>query len=181
MFVFRSTGCLHEITVPEVNMASHRVDVPNRLLLVEDLCRLGNQMQNITSRQLRTGARDMKQNIINRILPLARVLHKLKPQRKHFNSVWCSEKKPEGSSTWTPQLEKAGGKLYRAYRALCPAHVICLEYTNVKDYRYINCCNVTLSYLCSKYSRHKSTCMRQAYGSNNGVTKKPCESNKEYF
>lgn len=181
MFVFRSTGCLHEITVPEVNMVSRRVDVPNRLLLVEDLCRLGSQMQNIPSRQLRTGARDMKQNIIKRILPLACVLHKLIPQRKHFNSVWYSEKKPAGSSTWTPQLEKAGGLLYRAYRALCPAHVIRLDYINVKDYRYINCCNVTQSYVCSKCSTHKSTCMRQAYGSNNGVTKKRCESDKEYF
>lgn len=165
-----------------MNMVSRRVNVPNRLLLVEGLCRLGNQMQNIPSHQLRTGARDMKQNIIKYILPSARVLHKLKPQRKHFNSVWYSEKKPAGSSTWTSQLKGAGGLLYRAYRALCPAHVICLDYINVKDYRYINCCNVTLSYLCSKYSRHKSTCMRQAYGSNNGVTKKkPCESNKEYF
>lgn len=178
MFVFRGTGCT---AVPEVNMVSRRVDVPDRLFLVEELCCLGNQMQTIPSRQFRTGARDMKQNIIKRILPLARVLHKLKPQRKHFNSVWYSKKKPAGSSTWTPQLKKAEGLLYRAYRALCPAHVICLDYINVKDYRYINCCNVTLSYLCSKYSRHKSTCMRQAYGSNNGVTKNPRESNKEYF
>lgn len=67
-------------------MVPRRVEVPNRLLLVEDLCRLGNQMQNIPSRQLRTGARDMKQNIIKRILP-SDGLHKLKPQRKHFNSV----------------------------------------------------------------------------------------------
>ena len=74
------------ITVPVMNVVSCCVDVPSGLLGVRNLCCVGDQMLNIPPRQLRTGARDMKQNIIKRILPSARVLHRLKPQRKHFNS-----------------------------------------------------------------------------------------------
>lgn len=91
---------MYHNTVPMMNMVSCCVDVPSRLFGVRDLCCLGDEMLNIPPRQLRTGARDMKQNIIKRILPSARVLHWLKPQRKHFNSTWYSERKPAGSSKW---------------------------------------------------------------------------------
>lgn len=33
----------------------------------------------------------------------------------------------------------------------------------------------------SRSSRHESTCLSQAYGFNNDVTKKNCECNKEYL
>lgn len=74
-------------TIPMMNMVSCCVDVPPRHIGVGDLGCLGNQMLNIPPRQLRTGAKDMKQNIIKHVLPSARVLHQVKPQRKHFNSV----------------------------------------------------------------------------------------------
>lgn len=70
-----------------VNVVSCGVDVPAGLGGVGDLCRLGDQMLNIPPRQLRTGARHMKQNIIKRAIPSVRVLHRAKPQRKHFNSA----------------------------------------------------------------------------------------------
>lgn len=77
----------HSWTVPVVNVVSRGVDVPPGLRDVGDLCRLGDQMLNIPPCQLRTGARHMKQNNIKRAIPSFRVLHRAKPQRKHFNSV----------------------------------------------------------------------------------------------
>lgn len=56
-------------TVPVVNVVSRGVDAPPGLRGVGDLCRLGDQMLNIPPRQLRTGARHMKQNIIRRAIP----------------------------------------------------------------------------------------------------------------
>lgn len=107
-------------------------EVPPGLLGVVDLCRLGDQMLNIPPCQLRTGARDMKQNIIKRILPSVRVLHRLKPQWKHFNSVWYSEEKPAGSSMWTLVLKKTGGLFYWVYSTLNQAHMQCLYCINAK-------------------------------------------------
>lgn len=113
-------------------------EVPPGLLGVVDLCRLGDQMLNIPPRQLRTGARDMKQNIIKRILPSVRVLHRLKPQWKHFNSVWYSEKKPAGSSTWTLWRRLEGcfiGLTAHSIRHTCNAYTVLM----LKFYWYINC------------------------------------------
>lgn len=84
MFAFKTIECLHDITVPMMNVVSYSTDVPPRL---SDLGCLGDQILNILPCQFRTGARDMKENIIKRILPSAHVLHRPKPQRKHFNSV----------------------------------------------------------------------------------------------
>lgn len=86
-------------TVPVVNVVSRGVDAPPGLRGVGDLCRLGDQMLNIPPRQLRTGARHMKRNIIRRAIPSVRVLHRAKPQRKHFNSVWYWDVEPCGELT----------------------------------------------------------------------------------
>ena len=90
--------------VPVVNVVSRGVDAPAGHRGVGDLCRLGDQMLNIPPSQLRTGARHMKQNIMKRAIPSVRVLHRAKPQRNHFNSVWHSEKNPAGNSPWTGWL-----------------------------------------------------------------------------
>lgn len=63
-----------------VNVVSRGVDVPPGLRGVGDLCRLGDQMLNIPPCQRRTGARHMKQNIIKRGVPPARVLHTHSPK-----------------------------------------------------------------------------------------------------
>lgn len=169
MFVFRSTGCLHEITVPEVNMVSCRVDDPNRLLLVEDLCRQSDAEHPFTSASDRGKRHETEYHQTHpSFSPCSTQTETTEETLQLCVILWeetCRELNMDSTA-------EKGWRTTRAYRALGPAHVICLDYINVKDYRYINCCNVTLSYLCSKYSRHKSTCMRQAYGSNNGVTKK---------
>lgn len=113
-------------TVPVVNVVSCGVDVPPGLRGVGDLRRLGDQMLNIPPCQLRTGARHMKQNIIKHAIPSVRVLHRAKPQRKHFNCVWYSEKNPAGSSPWT------GWLFYRANGTL--SLLTCNSHFNVRFY-----------------------------------------------
>ncbi len=121
---------MYHKTVPMVNMVSCCVDVPAWLFGVGDLCCLGDEMLNIPPRQLRTVARDMKQNIIKRILPSACVLHWLKPQRKHFNSAWYSAKKPAGSSIWAAVLcrkrleECFIGRTAHSIRHACNAYTV---------------------------------------------------------
>lgn len=103
---------------------------------------------------------------------LQRVFYTKLNRRGSTSFVWNSGKKPAGSSTWTSELKEAAARtLSRALQAPFPrTRDTARTALTMKICRHTNCRNVTPSYLHSECSRHKSTCTRQAYSSNNGVT-----------
>lgn len=131
------------------------------------------QTQTITVTSASARAGDMKQNIIKRIHPSARVLHKAKPQRKHFESVWNCGKGTRGELNMGRAVERScGRKTFQGLQALfSPSWT---RDTTRTALRFVDAQKLGETWRRrtrnSECSRHKSTCARQAYGSNNGVT-----------
>lgn len=145
-----------------VNMVTCSVDGPPRLRGVGDLCRHGDQMLNIPPSQFRTGARDMKETIIKHILPSSPCSTQTETTEETLQlcqRLW--KKTLQGAQCgllcWMRQEDLLLGLV--AYYQTCMYCWYCMK---AEFYWYINYCNVG----------KLSSCLRQAYGFNNGVTKK---------
>lgn len=143
-----------------VNMVTGSIDGPTRLHGVGDLCRHGDQMLNIPPTQIRTGARDMKETIIKHILPSSPCSTQTETTEETLQlceTLWkepCREQQ-RGLLCWM-RLEDwlLGLVVYYQACMYCWCWVLLIH-------KLLQCGQVL------------SSCLRQAYGFNNGVTKKP--------